>query len=314
MYRKMLVPLDASELSVAAFPYAKEVAARLDLDVILLHVCTQEERGSVSRLQADIDRKAEIVRRQVEEVRNKIRTEPEGKSAEVKGEVALGSPANEILRCAGENDVDMILMATRGRSGVKRLVMGSVAKEVLRKSNVPVCLIRPGAPEEAIYDQWPGRMILVPLDGSELAEAVLPHVEALAGQQGTEPVEVVLVRVCNRPTVPVYPEGAHPASMMEYVEVESARRKQVAQKYLAEIEVWLQNAGLVVRSEVLEGRPGEQMLDYANAHPCSLIVMSTHARSGLRRLALGSVAAKLLQEGPSPMVLVKTDRPLGNKR
>ena len=187
----MLVPLDASELSVASFPYAKEIAARLGLEVLLFHVCKSEERESVSLQQAEIERKAEIVKRQSEEVGEKIGVEAGGKEVQVLGKVAAGSAAEEIIRYTEENDIDLILMATHSRSGIKRLVVGSVTEKVLRTTNVPIWLVRPGEPEEVVYDKWPGRTILVPMDGSEMAEVVLPHVEALAKQRGAEPVEVV---------------------------------------------------------------------------------------------------------------------------
>ncbi len=308
MYTKMLVPLDASELAAASFTYAKELAARLALDVILLHVCGAEERGPASPLEADIKHKAEIMKRQSEEVRGKIGIKPGGKAIQVRGEVAIGSPAEEIIRCAAENNVDLILMATHGRSGVKRLVMGSVADKVLRASNVPVWLVRPGLPEQAVYEQWPGKTILVPLDGSELAATALAHVEALASQQGIEKVDVILLRICTRPMPPPAADYTYTTLPEEYTQMELARRKQVAKKYLAEIEGQLTNKGFAVRSEVLEGRPAEQIVEYANANPYNLIVMSTHARSGLQRLARGSVATYALQKANSPIVIVKTRR------
>jgi nucleotide-binding universal stress UspA family protein len=304
MYRKMLVALDTSELSAASFPYAKELAARLNLSVILLHVHSPEERGVISRLQADIDHKAEIVKRQSEEVQKKIGVEPRDKVIQVQGEVALGSPDEEILRCAKENDVDLILMATHGRSGIRRLALGSVAEKVLRASNVPVWLVRPGTPEEVVYDRWPGRTMLVPLDGSALAEAVLPHVEVLSQQQGTDTVDVILLRVYSRPVPPPVNEYTT-ASLDEYMQMETARRKETAEEYLAQTENKLRDKGLVVRSEVLEGRPADEIIGYANANPCNLIVMSTHARSGLHQAIRGSVAAKVLQKADSPIVLVK---------
>jgi len=222
--------------------------------------------------------------------------------------VALGSPAEQIIRCAAENNVDLILMATHGRSGVKRLVMGSVADEVLRASNVPVWLVRPGLPTEVVYEQWPGKTILVPLDGSELAETAFPHVEALANQQGTGKVDVILLRICTRPMPPPAADYTYTTLPEEYMQVELARRKQVARKYLAEIEGQLTGKAFAVRSEVLEGRPAEQIVEYANANPPNLIVMSTHARSGLQRLAHGSVATYVLQKANSPIVIVKTPR------
>ena len=194
MYKRMLVPLDGSKLSEVVFPYAKELAGRLGLNVILLHVHDPEEVETVPLHRAYIEHKAEVIRRQSEKVQTKVGIGEAG-TVQVRGELAAGCPADEILRYAEENDVDLILMATHGRSGIRRWVMGSVADKVLRASRVPVWLVRAGIPEGIVYDKWPKRTILVPLDGSELAEEVLPHVEALAKQGGRELLEVVLLRV-----------------------------------------------------------------------------------------------------------------------
>lgn len=303
MYKKMLVPLAVSELSAATLPYAKELAARLDLTVILFYVLSQAERGTISQLKADIDHKVEIVKRQAEEAKKRIGIELKNRPVQVLGEVAIGSPAEEITRYAVEKDVDLILMATHARSGIKRLVMGSVTDKVVRTSNVPVWLVRPGAPEEVIYDHWPGKTILVPLDGSEPAEIVLPHVEALAKQHG-ENVNVILLRSYTRPMPPPVAEGAT-VSSYEYIETEAAFRRQTAEKYLTHIGKQLTDKGLVVRSEVMEGRPDEQIIDYANGNPYNIIVMATKAQTGLRRAARGSVATSVLQKADSPVVLVR---------
>jgi nucleotide-binding universal stress UspA family protein len=303
MYKKMLVPLAVSELSAATLPYAKELAARLDLTVTLLHVLSQSERGTLSQLQADIDHKVEIVKRQAEEAKKRIGIELKDRPVHVLGEVAIGSPAEEITRYAVEKDVDLILMATHARSGIRRLIMGSVTDKVVRTSNVPVWLVRPGAPEEAIYDHWPGKTLLVPLDGSEPAEIVLPHVEALAKQHGTDNVNVILLRSYTLPSPPA--SDGTVGFAYEYVETEAAFRRQTAEKYLSHIESQLSSKGLVVRSKVMEGWPAEQIIDYANKNPYNIIVMSTQARAGLRRSARGSVAASVLQKADSPVVLVR---------
>ena len=195
MYKRMLVPLDGSELAEMVFGYAKELAGRLDLDLNLLHVSGPGEHDLLPKHRAYIERAAEILRRQSAEVQEKTRSKSGGRELEVRGELAEGHTAEEILRYADKNDIDLILMATHGRSGVKRWAMGSVADKVLRASKVPVWLVRAGVPEEIVHDKWPQRTMLVPLDGSKLAESVLPHVEALAKQRGSDLVDVVLLRV-----------------------------------------------------------------------------------------------------------------------
>ncbi|MBE9501654.1 MAG: universal stress protein, partial [Chloroflexi bacterium] len=97
MYKRMLVPLDGSELAEAVFVYAKELAGRLDLDVILLHVCSPEEHQLLPMHRAYVERAAELVKRQSEEVQEKTGIQPGHKAIEARGEVAVGHPAEEIL-------------------------------------------------------------------------------------------------------------------------------------------------------------------------------------------------------------------------
>ena len=306
MYKRMLVPLDGSQLAEVVFPYAKELAGRLDLEIILLHVYSPAERESAAMHRAYIDRVTDIIRRQSEEVEGRMGVQPEKKAVQVQGEVAEGYPAEVILRYADRNDVDLILIATHGHSGVRRWAMGSVADKVLRASRVPVWLARAGIPEEIVYDKWPKRTILVPLDGSELAESVLPHAEALAKQRGAELVDVVLVRVCEPPVIPAdYPEASMPLSWEERVEQVVAKCRQPSEQYLAEVEKRLKDAGLKVRSELLVGKSADEIADYVNRNRFNLIVMATHGRSGLSRWAYGGVADKVLHGVSSPIFLVR---------
>ncbi len=314
MYKKMLVPLDGSKLSEVVFPYAKELAGRLGLNVVLLHVHGPRERETVPLHRAYIERKADVIRRQSQKVQTKVGVSETGRTVQVRGELAEGYPADEILRYAKENDIDLILMATHGHSGIRRWVMGSVADRVLRASPVPVWLVRAGIPEGIVYDKWPRRTILVPLDGSKLAEGVLPHVEALAKQRGTELVEIVLLGVYEPVTaLGYYPPSARFETLggavhvmpKDYARGESARQKIIAEQYLAGVAQRLKDAGLKVCSEALSGEPAEVIVDYASNHPFNLIVMTTHARSGLSRWAYGSVAAKVLRGVSSPIFLVR---------
>jgi nucleotide-binding universal stress UspA family protein len=301
MYRKALVPLDGSELAEVVFVYAKELAGRLGLDLVLLHVYSPEEAEFVPMRRAYVERAAEMIRRQSEEAREKAGIKPGGKVIKVRGELAVGYPADEILRYANENAIDLILMATHGRSGLKRWTMGSVADKVLRASRVPVWLVRAGVPQEIVYDKWPTRTILVLLDGSELAETVIPHVEAVAKQRGAELLDVILLSVCEPMLLPSYYPVTLPLNWDDHV----ARCKRSDMEYLAKIEKRLLDAGLRVRAEVLVGKPADVIVDYVNKNPVNLIIMSTHGRSGPSRWVLGSVAEKVLLGVSSPILLVR---------
>jgi len=317
----MLVPLDGSELAEVVFTYAKELAGRLDLDIILLHVTRQAAENTMPMRKAYIERAVEAIQRQSREIQKKTATKKRGKPIEVRGEVVIGYPADEILRFADENKVDLILMATHGRSGIKRWTMGSVADKILRATKIPVWLVRAGIPEEIVHGQWP-TTILLPLDGSEQAESVLPHAETLAKQRGIEQVDVVLLRVCEPPSRPSYylaepgvtyaplsePEAIEShINWQKYLDDEMVKSKQAAEKYLEKIKKRFQDSNISVRSEILEGRAAEEIVEYANKNPFNLIVMSTHPRSGLRRLVYGSVTENVLQGVNRPVLLVKTD-------
>lgn len=293
MYKKMLITLDGSEISEVVFPYAKELVARLGLEAILLHVHSPEESKAAPLHQAYIERKAEIMKQQAVRVQRKAATGQGNKAVQVRGELITGYPAEEILHYADKNDIDLILMATHGRSGIKRWVMGSVAEKILRASKIPIWLVRAGIPAENAHDKWPEGAMLVPLDGSELAESILPHVKTLAKQQNAEPVDVVLFGVCER----LVESG--------YYIPDVPMRLEELQEYLAKIEGRLKNAGLSVRSEVRKGKPAEQIIDYASENSFNLIVMSTHGRSGLGRWVFGSIADKVLHAASSPIFLVR---------
>jgi nucleotide-binding universal stress UspA family protein len=237
MYKRMLVPLDGSELAEKVIPYAKELAGRLDLELVLFHVENPMEQDSAPIHRAYIERMVEVMRTQSQEVQQRTGFKQGGKVVEVQGELTTGHPAEEILRYADEKSIDLILMATHGRSGIRRWAMGSVADKVLRASKVPIWLVRASIPEEIVYDEWPRRTMLVPLDGSELSESVLPHVETLAKQRDTELVNIVLLRVCEPFFVSAdYPEASMPLSWHEHVQQQIAWAKSGAMDYLAQVQ------------------------------------------------------------------------------
>ncbi len=305
MYKKMLVPFDGSELAEVLFDYAKELAGRLDLDLTLLNVAKTSEGSFLRMNRAYIEGAAEIVQRHSVQVQEKTRTEPGGKAVKARGELVVGHPAEEILRYADENNIDLILMATHGRSGVKRWALGSVADKVIRASKVPVWLVRAGIPTEIIHDEWPKRKMLVPLDGSKFAESVLPHVEALAKQRGTELVDVVLLQVWEPPTSYLAYSSGYYMPLDWDVEKQTELAKRECEQYLDGVQKHLSNIGLRVRSEVLLGKPIDEIIDYAKRNPFDLIVLSTHGRSGINRWAYGQVVDKVLQRSTSPVFLVR---------
>jgi len=308
MYRRMLVLLDGSELAEVVFPFVIDLAARLEMEVILLQVYGAVGREYVPVHRAYVERSAEMIGRRVEELRRKLGPAAEGGGSVIRGELANGHYADEILRYADENEVDLMMMASHGRSGIRRWRMGSVAEKVLRASKIPVWFVHAGVEDAVPYDQWPAKTFLVPLDGSERAEAVLPHVETLARQRTAEPVNVILLRGCDPPVAPSYysPEmSGVPLNWGEFMEQETARCRQAAHEYLAGVTERLESTGAQVTSLILVGKPADEIIQTAAENPLSVIVMTTHGRSGISRLVYGSVAESVLTAASNPILLIR---------
>jgi len=299
IHKRLLVPLDGSELAETVFSYVRELSARVGFEVVLLHVCDAVELGSISQYRAYIERAVETVRQQSEELQK--RTGTKGEQIVVKGDVVVDYPAEGILRYADEHNIGLILMATHGRSGVKRWGLGSVADKVVRASKIPVCLVRGGASGEIIHDKWPTRTILVTLDGSELAESVLLYVEALVRQTGVEAMQVLLLAVCEPVLLPAYYPSGIPLNWEDHM----ARIRRRDEEYLSKVEKKLKDAGLNVKSEVLVGKPAEEIVNYVSKNPVDFIAMSTHGRSGVSRWVFGSVAEKVLLGVNRPILLIR---------
>ena len=289
----MLVPLDGSSLSEVVFPYAKDLAGRLGLDIVLFHVHSSRENQTLPLHQAYIEQKTQVMKRQLRDWQKKLGVGLEDRKLEVRGELTTGYPPEEIIGYAEKNNVDLILMATHGRSGIRRWVLGSVADKVLCVSSIPIWLIRASTAETVTYDRWPQRTLLVPLDGSVLAEKVLPHVKALAKQPGSPPVDVVLLRVTETPTT----SGHYFRNIPE--------KREDIEQYLAGIETRLKNSGLRVKSQISSGEPAEQIINYGQGNPFSIIVMSTHGHSGMSRWFYGSIATRVLEHAANPIFLVR---------
>lgn len=307
MYKEMLVPLDGSKSAEVVLEYARALGCRLGLSLTLLHVYTSEESELAPMHQAYVNRVAGIVNSEFRAGQEMAGIQPKCRPAKAQGALIMGHPAEEILRYADEKKFDLILMATHGRSGIGPWIMGSVASRVLGASKIPVWLVPARIPGEIVYGEWPTTKMLVPLDGSPLAESVLPHVEAIAKQRGAELVEVVLLKVCGiRHVSSDYLESMIPQSWRENVWQEAVEYQCLSKQYLTRVQKQLKEAGLKVRAEVLMGNPASEIVDYAHRNPINLIVMSTHGRSGFARWSYGGVIEKVLCGVSSPIFVVRS--------
>jgi nucleotide-binding universal stress UspA family protein len=270
MLRPVLVPLDGSDLAEQALPYA-EALAKPGCELILLEV-GQESDDEFSLLERHADSCARL-------------------------ETAAGDPAEQILQVADDLGAGLIVMTTHGRGALGRWAFGSVADQVTRTSRVPVLVVRPrtdrDAPEPVI------QRLVLPLDGSALAEQAVPVAQSLA-QRLNVPVHLLTaIDVASLLPVDVVPPVAVNVALYEET---VAQLDSGAAATLAEVSDRLQQAGVQTSAEVLHGSPFLTIAEAAR--PGDVIVMTSHGRGGVKRWLLGSVAEKLIREGPVPVILV----------
>jgi len=292
MYTTILVPLDGSEFSEHALPWAHAVALRTGGAMRLVHVLQPPPPGpaGVPTLDAQLEADGrEYIWQHLESIAAALDPPP---PSGCRCDVRLGEPATALRYAVRAHNADAIVMTTHGRGGMARAWLGSVADELIRTAGVPVLTVRPPSAKPA--PAGPARLerILVALDGSPLSESVLPAVRPLAG--GT--VELVLVRVAPATPEPVYPPRRPDA--------EPAPADAESDAYPAAVAARLAGAGLCARvMNVTNDDPVEGLLGAAAAIDADVIALATHGRGGLRRALLGSVADRVVRRAGRPVLL-----------
>ncbi|HTE86975.1 MAG TPA: universal stress protein [Dehalococcoidia bacterium] len=290
----ILVPLDRSPLSEAALPYAEALAAaerrRLRLFSVVETVIDGLFQEKV-RLNGGLDTvRTEIARKSLDRLAEGLRA----RGLEVEAETTLGAPAPEILGAGAHDDVAMIVMATHGRGGADRWVIGSVADKVMRSTSKPLLLVRPGG-RSSPSGEAGLRRLLVPLDGSPLAQAALEPATELAFATRAK---LVLLHVVPFLTATMdWGTGFVP----ELTEIE-AEMAASAQQSLEELRAGLP-AGLQSEAVVLRGPVAITIEDYIQQHQIDLTIMTTHGRGGFTRFVLGSTADRLVRSGASVLLI-----------
>ncbi|HWP58616.1 MAG TPA: universal stress protein [Candidatus Acidoferrales bacterium] len=286
MYTRILVPLDGSKLAEQILPYARAFAVAFAARVDLLKVDDPEAMVPYLTPLAG------------NEYLEKVSRGYFPASVEVDRVVEAGKPAEVIVDRARAERSTLIAMATHGLSGLRRWLLGSVASKVVQTAVSPVLLVRPVEGGEAPVEIRLNT-ILVPLDGSGLAEKILPHVSAVARKMN---LEVCLVRAyVAPPSSYVVAEGSQAYS---FDRVQQQFRRE-AEEYLKGKTEELQAEGLRVSVMVVGGDAAEQIIDLARTTQQNLIALSTHGRSGLKRWVLGSVAEKIVHHSRDPVLIVR---------
>ncbi len=301
MQRHILVPLDGSSLAELALPHALCVAQATTQEITLLRaVPLHPVDGLIGWPVATSQGRLESWKHEADEATDYLTGLAglmEVAGTTVQTEVSHDDAASAIMAYAeGHPEVSLVAMSTHGRSGVNRWVLGSVAEKVLHASPVPLLLVKAHDDHRLQALMTPAyNTILVPLDGSVFAEQALEEASMLAV---TTAAEIVLVCAVDE-----FPElrvvhGSHD----EIKQWQGEAAHTVA--YMERTAGVLRKGGLTVRTKIEYGAPADAILHASEMTGADLIVMSNHGRSGLHHPWLGSVAMKVVQGAPLPVLLV----------
>ena len=300
MYSKVLVPLDGSKTAENVLPLARCFARGLEIPVELLGVIDIAEMGS----QVEADQAA--IRTMVNDATQRFgdyleqvaKNFPIGK---VQCTVRKGNAAETIIESAATAKQTLIAMATHGRSGLDRWMLGSVAEKVLRGASNPTLVVRAKEEKNPAWEMATLKRVIVPLDGSELAEHILPRVEALAKHID---LEVTLLGVYGGP----FAAGSNGNGLYNSGQIVAFLGELRAEivTYLGIKTEELKTRGLEkVSFMAKEGLVADEIMALARHTPDSLIAMCTHGRSGLQRWMLGSMTETVVRHSGAPVLVVR---------
>ena len=307
MYRSLLVPLDGSPFAEHALALALSIAKRAEAEVKLVYVRNPLEADyHEAHLLTEQPWTTELKTRHrayLDDIAQRLQA---GGAKITAPAILQGEISSTICRYVIDSQIDLVVMTTHARGPVARMWLGSVADRLIRELARPVLLVRPSEEKADLTADPILQHVLVPLDGTEVAEEILKPGVALGELMGAE---YTLLRVV-RPGAPVHypPEGAlldsSPESIRQQLQrVETEMRRQ-GQEYLDEVARRLRGNLLRVHTLLVqEAHPAEAVIEAAQKLSTDLIAMQTHGRRGVSRLLLGSVADKVLRGSKVPLLV-----------
>ena len=288
----ILVPTDGSEGAETGVRHGIGLAADVGAD---LHVLSAVDALEINPSLAGVDEEdpksqfEATATRAVEEIVELAQPHLDG---EIATTVQWGRPFRLITEYAANNDIDLIVMGTHGRSGLTRLVLGSVAEKVLRTTTVPVVMVPPGATTDGVDVDY--SEILLPTDGSTGAEAAVDWGLTLADSYDGSVHTVYAV------------DTARFAGEGEMMGVYDAL-EQTGEAALDAVRQQAHEVGVDVTATLGTGSAARVIRSYSEDHDVDLIVMGTHGRSGVERYLIGSVTESVVRHTEVPVCCI----PLG---
>jgi nucleotide-binding universal stress UspA family protein len=311
----ILVPLDGSALSVTILPHAVAAAQATNSALLLMQVLEPvfepiygapgiPEFVEEEQLVEMSDEQLTSIHLYLEKIASQLRAD----GLEIYTKVIEGNhPATQILWEA-EHDplLLMIAMTTHGRRGVLHWLFGSVAAELVQATPVPLLLLRPQESDRLFSVQdfkvASYQNIIVPLDASTFAEQALDQASKIASA-----IDATLRLISIVPPPHILPIHMHKEGESQSLLKAALHQTEVERctHYLTQKAEHIKEQGLRIHTHVASGHPAEEILRFSSRHQQTLVVMTNYGHRGLRRILLGSVAMKVVQEAHIPVLLVR---------
>lgn len=286
MFADILVPVDGSDGADDAIGHAADVADRFDATVHVLFVASTN-RDSVTVVGSDV---VDALEREGKDIVEPVAADVRKRGVDCESEVVQGDPATTIVDYAESRGMDLVVMPTRGRTGLSRYLLGSVTEKVVRHSEVPVLTIRT---HEDARTSFPYEDVLIPTDGSEAASGAIDRAVDLAV---TFDATLHAVSVVDDTSL-----GFDVRSASVSDELETA-----AEEAIADVASRADEAGVErVEEHVLRGRVSQRLLDYVADNDIDVVTMGTTGRGATERVLLGSVTERMVRSSPVPVLTVR---------
>jgi nucleotide-binding universal stress UspA family protein len=302
MYKVIMVPTDGSGFDREAIRVALRIAERTDAKIKLVRVLATGSFFGMAAAAEGTAIAAEVVRSERDRALSELYALAAecraASNADISVDLHAGPVAEVLEGYTRRNEVDLIVISTHGRSGIARLSLGSVTDSLIRHTTIPVLVVKP--PTSYLNPQVIEgfKRIVVPLDGSTLAEQILPRVLTLAK---LEEAEITLLNVLLPHS---YSQKEIPDSNLPWWDEDIS----LAQTYLFRIAGKLRRNGVAVTTDIVIGENVASAIgDFASREKADLIAIATHGRGGLARVLRGSVADAVMHSSRLSMLVFKPD-------
>ena len=294
MFQRILIPLDGSPLAESVLPHAVAMAQAAGGEIFLLRVL--DVIGAVTRPRSVDPFDWQIRKTEVEMYIKEVAQRLEEQGVTVHHSLVEGKAAEQIIEFAHQNEMDLIVLSSHGQSGVSGWNVSSVVQKVILRAQTSILLIRAYAAGSTPLGEKTYRRIMLPLDGSQRSECVLPLAEMLAR---TYDAELLFVHVVEKPEIP---RRTPPTQEdLDLVERITERNRIEAEKYFNDLRSRV-DAQMQVRILVNENA-ASVLHTMVEQNQVDLVVLSAHGYSGETRWPYGSIVIGFIAYGSSPLLV-----------